>query len=223
VEDVHWSPRLATNGTLRRAQRGNFGIEEDPKALPLFMPWNSEGFIPPIGSSGSTSHDRSPYIITLRDLVEDFGYTPTRQRLLSGFLSYRARLHQMGLTTGFQWINGSFLENVEENDSRGPEDIDVVTFFHLPSGYTEETLLDADQPVFNRNYIKSKYEVDAHYVQLNAEHMGYVIESSTYWYSLWSHTRDGQWKGYLQVDLANVEDETARTEIGKGVEEGGQP
>ena len=53
--------------------------------------------------------------------------------------------------------------------------------------------------------------------------MGYIIESSTYWYSLWSHTRDGQWKGYLQVELANVEDETARTEIGKGVEEGGQP
>ena len=190
--------------------------------MPLFTPWNSEGFIPPIGSSGSTSYDRSPYVISLSDLIEDFGHTPARQRLLSGFLSYRDMLHQMGITRGFQWINGSFLENIEERDSREPEDIDVVTFFYLPSGYTEETLMDADQSAFDPSYIKSKYQVDAYYVVLNAEHMDYIIESSTYWYSLWSHTRDGQWKGYLQVDLANVEDESAQTDIGKGVEEGGQ-
>ena len=129
----------------------------------------------------------------------------------------------MGLTRGFQWINGSFLENVEDNENRDPEDIDVVTFFHLPNGYTEESLYEAHQPVFDPNHIKSKYEVDAHYIQLDTDHMDYIIRSSTFWYSLWSHTQDGRWKGYLQIDLANNEDETARTEIGESVEEGGQP
>ena len=175
--------------------------------MPPVTSWNSEGFIPSIGSGASTSPNRSPFVVSLSELVEDFGHTPTRQRLLAGFLNYRVRLHQAGLDRGFQWINGSFLEDVETNEQRDPNDIDVVTFFHLPDGYTEATFHDAHKSIFDQSALKSKYEVDAHYVCFNTEY-DYLIANSTYWYSLWSHTRDGRWKGYLRIDLADDEDET---------------
>ena len=182
--------------------------------MPPFTPWDSEGFIPPIGSDGSTSPNRSPYAVSLSELVEDFGHTPTRQRLLTGFLDYRAELHQAGLERGFQWINGSFLENIEDNEQRDPNDIDVVTFFHLPDGYTEATFYDAHQSIFDQGAIKSKYEVDAHYVYFDTDYIDYIVASSTYWYSLWSHTRDGSWKGYLRTGLDD-EDEAARNDTGR--------
>ena len=46
---------------------------------------------------------------------------------MAGFLSFRDALQATGLVKGFQWINGSFLENVEEVEERNPRDIDVVS------------------------------------------------------------------------------------------------
>ena len=31
-----------------------------------------------------------------------------------------------------------------------------------------------------------------------------------YWYSMWSHRRDGSWKGFLQLDLHQARDADAR-------------
>ena len=191
--------------------------------LPPFTLWDSDGFIPPIGSSDSTSSNRSPYYVSMYELVEDFGHTQARQRLLNGFLDYRAELREAGLVRGFQWVNGSFLEDVETREMRDPDDIDVVTFFHLPDGHNEETLYHAHQSIFDQSATKSKYAVDSHYVCLNTERMEYIINGSTYWYSLWSHTREGRWKGYLRIDLAGDDDESARDKLGESVNKGGQP
>jgi hypothetical protein len=30
-----------------------------------------------------------------------------------------------------------------------------------------------------------------------------------YWYSMWSHRRDGMWKGFVQIDLSPSEDTPA--------------
>lgn len=40
-----------------------------------------------------------------------------------------------------------------------------------------------------------------------------VVEQCTYWNSLWSHRRNGQWKGYLQVDLAPAGDREAMANL----------
>ncbi|WP_407681941.1 hypothetical protein [Pseudomonas hamedanensis] len=38
-----------------------------------------------------------------------------------------------------------------------------------------------------------------------------LVAMTTYWYSMWSHRRTGQWKGFLRVDLSPVQDEAAKT------------
>lgn len=97
--------------------------------------WNISGLIPPIrpGQPGH-SPERSPYRIGLMDIVNKFSETPERRNILSGLLRYRQALHDLGMINGFQWLDGSFMENVETTQSRHPNDIDVVTFFFCLMG-----------------------------------------------------------------------------------------
>ena len=53
--------------------------------------------------------------------------------ILDGFLRFRELLTQAGFVSGFQWVDGSFLENVEMLENRPPNDLDVVTFY-IPPG-----------------------------------------------------------------------------------------
>ncbi|MBW7864315.1 MAG: hypothetical protein H3C30_07875 [Candidatus Hydrogenedentes bacterium] len=94
--------------------------------------WNPSGVMPPIQSTAPTAMERSPYPVSLTDFVLRFSTTNKCRAILSGLLGFRAALHSAGLTEGFQWIDGSFIENIEEIESREPADVDVVTFFHLP-------------------------------------------------------------------------------------------
>ena len=114
---------------------------------------------------------------------------------------------------GFQWIDGSFVENVESLRARAPEDIDVVTFYYVPDGHTEETLYNENMQIFDGDAAMDKYSLDSYLVALNPENMEDVVSLSAYWYGVWSHTRRGQWKGYLQIDLASAYDADARAEL----------
>ena len=172
--------------------------------------WNYEGVLSARKGDDPVAGIRSPYAVSLVDLVERFGSTPQRRLLLQGLLDFRAELHEAGLVQGFQWVNGSFMENVEQNDNRPPNDIDLVTFFHVPQGYTNETLAQAFPYIFGSVDLKEKFSVDAYFVALDQTTQESIIESSIYWYSLWSHTRGGIWKGYLQIDLNNSDDQQAR-------------
>ena len=48
---------------------------------------------------------------------------------------------------------------------------------------------------------------------LNADEVTTVIAQATYWNNLWSHRRDGRWKGYVQIDLSPADDATARANL----------
>jgi len=74
---------------------------------------------------------RSPYVVGLLDVVERFATTPERIRILDGLLRFRADLHQTGIVSGFQWLDGSFMEQVEILEHRPPRDLDVVNFLDL--------------------------------------------------------------------------------------------
>jgi len=191
-----------------------------PTAIP---DWNPQGVLPPINSTNPTSADRSPYAVSITDLILHYGTTPPRQTILSGFLAFRAALHAAGLTKGFQWIDGSFLENIELIEKRDPGDVDVVTFFHLPDGQTQQDLVNAHPRLFNPTHTKADYHVDAYFVQLNGNTPEPLVEQSTYWYSLWSHRRNGQWKGYLQIHLSPTDDAVAKANLDKMSNQGGQP
>lgn len=174
---------------------------------------NADGVLPPFDVSNPTSRYRSPYSVLLPDLILRFGNTPVRQEILRGYLSFRSALHRTGLVSGFQWIDGSFLENVEEIEKRDPRDIDVVTFYYLPAGQTQESLASGSPRLFDSKITKQDYHVDARYVQLNETMPEALVGQSAYWYSVWSHRRSGLWKGFLQVDLSAHDDPVALTNL----------
>jgi hypothetical protein len=81
---------------------------------------------PHLGNPTQRSH-LSPYPCTVTELCNRFATSPKRKRILNGFIELRAILFSLGIQ-GFQWLSGSFLENIEVLERRDPGDIDVVTF-----------------------------------------------------------------------------------------------
>lgn len=185
--------------------------------------WDYDGLLPANDADDPTSPVRSPYVVSLFDLIAHSGNTQPRRSLLRGLLNFRAELHKAGLIRGFQWINGSFAENVEERGGRPPNDVDLITFFYIPDAFSGERLANDFGSLFDPIKMKNDYAVDAYYVQLNQTTSEEIINESTYWYSLWSHTRSGKWKGYLQIDLAGEDDAQARLQLNQlDSDEGGQ-
>ena len=175
--------------------------------------WTAQGVLPPIDVESPTSSSRSPYRVSLLDFVVRFGNTAVRRKLLRGLLEFRAALHALDLVGGFQWIDGSFLEDVETIQRRQPRDIDLVTFFRLPQGRSQTSLEEASAELFDPQAVGQRYGVHAYFVQLNGVEPELVVDQCTYWNSLWSHRRNGQWKGYLQVDLAPAGDREAMANL----------
>lgn len=168
--------------------------------------WNNQGLLPPVDvNSAPTSAVRSPYPVSLINVATRFATSPDRHRILQGLLGYRAALHALGLVEGFQWLDGSFTEDVETLENRAPNDIDVVSFVHTPSGFCPDP--EALQAL-NSPASKANFNVDAYFVEMNLP-PAQLAAMSAYWYSLWAHRRNHVWKGFLQVDLAPVEDANA--------------
>lgn len=185
--------------------------------------WNAQGVLPPINPVDPTSAERSPYAVSLSDFVLHFGTSGQRRTILLGLLGFRRALHAAGLSAGFQWIDGSYLEDIERIESRAPADMDVVTFFHLPQGETQRSFALSRPELFNHADTKARYHIDAYFVPLDDNPPPILVERSAYWYSLWSHRRNGQWKGYLQIDLAPTYDSAASAELRKAAGEGAIP
>lgn len=171
--------------------------------------WNLQGVLSPIDFSNPTSRNRSPYEVCLNDIVFRFGTSHERLKLLTNLLSFRSGLHATGLVRGFQWLDGSFIENIESLESRAPRDIDVVTFYYLPAGYSQQSFYASYPQLFRRDYNKNKYNMDAYFIDLNGGVPENLISDSAYWYSMWSHRRNSLWKGYLQIDLSPTDDHIA--------------
>ena len=184
--------------------------------------WSPRGFLPPVPSETAAPLNRSPYQASLVNFVLRFGNTKPRRKIVSGFLEFRGALQTMGLVNGFQWIDGSFVEDIETVERRAPGDIDVVTFFHLPDDSDQATLHQQSPRLFQPEATIEDFGVDAYFVQLNAVPESLVARSA-YWYSLWSHRRDGQWKGYLQIDLSSADDQAAKAQLDAMQKERGQP
>lgn len=173
--------------------------------------------MPPVDAAAPTSANRAPYAVTLSDFMLRFSTSQKRTEILAGFLNYRAALHGAGLASGFQWVNGSFMEHVEicPRRNRPPNDIDVVTFYRLKAGATQATVAAGAPELFpsspaEHDALKQKYLVDAFAISLgsNSERL---VDRSAYWYGVWGHQRESfKWKGFLQLDLAPGEDAAAR-------------
>lgn len=185
-------------------------------------PWTSDGVLPPINASHPVSPMRSPYVVSLTDYVLRFGDTAERRAILEGFLRYRAALHAAGLVQGFQWLDGSFLEHIELTEGRAPNDIDVVTFYRLPSGVTQRRLATSLDTLIDPGAVKATFCIDGYLVGLGMEPERLVAHNA-YWYSVWSHRRSQLWKGFVQVDLGGTEDAAASATLASLASPGGAP
>lgn len=175
-------------------------------SLPYFMP---NGLLPPFVGDDPAVIERSPYFVTMPDLVKVLGTSPYRRELLYNLIQYRAIIASGGYITGVQFIDGSFVENVEMIRGRPPSDIDVFSFLQLPECYKSDHQLWATQglrfwseEIMNQKLNRERFKLDA-YANLVEEFdfqglMGAII----YWYSLFSHQRDTfAWKGFLAIHL----------------------
>jgi hypothetical protein len=179
--------------------------------------WNGTGVLPPIrpGVLGN-SPDRSPYKVDLVAFVDKFSSSPERKKILDGFLRFRGELHRLGIISGFQWVDGSFLENIEAQENRPPKDMDVVTFYDIPRGESQQSLALKGPNVFNWSNVKTAYSIDGYFSSLSGRLDLTAIKNISYWYSMWSHRRDGVWKGFAQIDLAPTHDHDARMLLNDG-------
>lgn len=143
------------------------------------------------------------------DLARSLGDSQVRRSFLGGFLDFRAALRETGIPEGFQWVDGSFVEDTARHD-REPRDIDVVTFFRLPVGQTEQAFFEQHAALVERSAVKAVYHVDSFFVPLDTTHLRYFVRQVALWNTLWSHTRELEWKGYLEVDLLDPEDSAAK-------------
>lgn len=166
--------------------------------------WNNAGVIPPVvvePGEDAAGGQRSPYRCTILDLAQQFGSTPARQRILLGFIDYRRAIVELGVREGFQWVNGSILQDVERLEGRPPNDVDVVTFTSISD--ETRTRLGKRPDLYQKGLCKEKYQTDCHFFWFeNLEDRVKGIHLISYWYSLWSHRRrDFLWKGFLELPL----------------------
>lgn len=189
--------------------------------LPSF---DLRGLLPPFLGADATTPDRSPYWITMTELATAMGTTPHRKQLIANLVIYRKMLADEGYVSGIQFIDGSFVENIETNASRPPNDIDVFSVLGVPPKYL------ADMPswhaaglpfwaseIIDRDRNKQRFGLDTYAVLFEeraAQPMN-LISDIIYWYGLFSHQRGTlAWKGFAGLALDPVGDQAALSMMG---------
>lgn len=156
---------------------------------------------------------QSPYEATADEVVHRFGTSVARNEYLRGWLTLRRNLREFGIVSGFQWLDGSFVEDKERRLGVGPGDIDLVTCFNRPPGLQDDGAFriavgPLETTLFDPGYCKATYHCEAFYIDLGRT--GKTIANlSAFWFSLFSHQRETfRWKGIVRVALgpANVDD-----------------
>jgi hypothetical protein len=173
-------------------------------------PFNLNGVLPPYvgpsGPGGAFQH-LSPYQVSAVDVAIALGTTANRQDILRKWLDHRRRLRLIGLTRGFQWLDGSFVEQ------KDPNDLDIVTFTHRPAVASNQVdwdaLVTANLSILERTQVKASFRLDAQFVDLNGD-PEFAIELTRYFGGLFSHRRgDDLWKGMLKTRLEDAADDAA--------------
>lgn len=173
-------------------------------------PFNIHGVIPPFigphGPGGAAEH-LTPYLAKATEVVATLGGSQIRRDILRGWLQHRQSLRRIGLVQGFQWLDGSFVEN------KVPKDLDVVTFIRRPQAANTpqlvSALMRANPGVFDRNTVKAAHFLDAFFIDMDGNRET-VVDLTRYWLGLFSHCRGtAMWKGMLQVRLEDTLDDAA--------------
>lgn len=147
--------------------------------------------------------DVSPYLCSLDDFCTRFSTSPDRIDILIRFVEFRLKVYDLDLVGSFQWLDGSFLENIEASEKRAPRDIDVLTFYERFNNPSIPVFAEFSSPVLAKN----NYKVD-HYPIEYGYSPSLTVELTRYWVQLFCHNRAGIWKGMVRLNFDDkVEDE----------------
>ncbi len=170
--------------------------------IPFF---DSNSVLPPHLGDPRTLAQLSPFPCTTLELCQRFSGSDSRVRILNGLLAFRAILAQTSFT-GFQWLDGSFLEDIETSEGRSPRDLDVVTFFDPQDAARYQEAQVRFPILLDRLAIKTAHSLDHFFVNLTYNPM-VLVENARYWSGLFSHRRNGVWKGMLRLELLTPADD----------------
>jgi hypothetical protein len=181
----------------------------------MIPPFTISGVLPPFtGQDVTHSASVSPFDVGMVDFIQHFGINEPRKAILIGLLNYRRDLRALGFEEGYQWIDGSFVEDVEAVRGRAPDDIDLVTIAPRPEAYSSANdwadFVASNADIFYPTRAKEKYKTDAYFIDLG-KRPELIVEDATYWYGLFSHQRaSALWKGMLRIPISS-DDEKARS------------
>jgi len=185
-------------------------------------PFDVRGLLPPFVGADATTQERSPYPATMVDIVAQLGTTPQRRQLLRNLIAYRALLASDGYQSGIQFIDGSFVENIEGSANRPPSDIDVFSILNAPQKYLSDQATWASigrnfwqTEIADRNKNKQRFSLDTYALLYEELQPVGLIRNVIYWYGLFSHQRDTfAWKGFVVLTLDPAGDQVALAQLG---------
>lgn len=168
----------------------------------MIPPFDKNNVLPPYVEGGNPTnlHDQSPYKSDIVEFCTRFATSAQRKSILQGFVKFRLDALSYGINGGIQWIDGSFVEDIEKRDNRAPHDIDVLSMVYFPSKEMEVRTLHAFPSFANHNLSKINYMVDHFPLILNYNPI-FVVNYTKYWSQLFGHNRNGVWKGMVELPL----------------------
>jgi hypothetical protein len=158
----------------------------------------------------------------MTEFVARLGTTPGRKQLCRNLISYRKLLAGDGYTEGFQFIDGSFVEDVERTRGKEPSDLDVFSFLSAPLKYQQDFSAwnAAGLPfwrteIADRDRNKARFGLDTYALLLQETNLPTLIQQIIYWYGLFSHQRETfAWKGFVAIPLDPSGDDAALGSLG---------
>lgn len=185
--------------------------------------FDRRGMLPPFtGPDPTVSAERSPYHCSMSELCAVLGSSDHRKQLLKNLIAYRALIASGGYTNGLQFVDGSFVEDIERTEARNPKDIDVFSILLPPIQYRDnpeawraECLPFWESEIVDNAKNKGRYSIDCYALLPNFTDIASFMERSLYWYGLFSHKRlTHDWKGFIALPLNPADDQAALVSLG---------
>ena len=184
--------------------------------------FDTRGFLPPFNGNDGATADRSPYFCTMTELCASLSTTDHRKDLLRKLIAYRALIASEDYVAGIQFIDGSFVENIELTEARNPNDIDVFSILAPPTKYhADPTAWNSRGLPFWRSEIadnaknRTRFSIDSYALMMDMGQPVIFLRNTLYWYSLFSHKKATfAWKGFVAVPLDKTDDQAALLALG---------
>jgi len=166
--------------------------------------------IPPHLGMPTNRTQVSPYVANSVEFIDKFATSVQRIKILEGFLNFRKELRSVGISEGWQWVDGSFCENIEIAEKRPPNDLDIITISSFTEGEELEQLVTNSSHLFEPSEVKKNYSLDHYWIDIN--HNNYnepmvLVDTVRYWIQLFCHNRKGVWKGMISIPLNSEQED----------------